>query len=254
MLVSAALSTDLDRRTPSRERATPAPRRGATVPARLRLVAPVATAAASEQSTLLALLGRIGDGDERALARFDALTRSKVHGIALAILRDHHDTEEAVGDVYMQVWHRAIDYSEERSSVVGWLTTIARSRAFDQLRKRRRREGSDAATRAGRGALDAIAGTDAIVPDETMSHAERAEAARLAHRLLGALPPLQRRLLEHAYFEELTQREMAELTGLPLGTVKSHVRRSLLALRERFAAARDDAASPTPARDVVTFA
>ncbi|MFY2764628.1 sigma-70 family RNA polymerase sigma factor [Arenimonas sp. MALMAid1274] len=154
------------------------------------------------------------------------LALGRVYAVALRVLRQPQDAEEVVGDVFLQVWDKAVSYCPERGAVMAWLLTLAWSRSVDRLRRQRRQrlesplhpEGQEAAYTPGE---DDPA--DLII--------DRLSQVQALERAYGALTPIQRTVLELAYREDLSQPEIAQRTGLPLGTVKSHARRGLAALR-----------------------
>lgn len=161
--------------------------------------------------------------DETALADFHDATLSRAYGIALRITRNPADAEEAAMDAYLQVWRDADSYRAELGSPLGWLLTIVRSRALDRLRRRDRAESHPEP--------DTLA-TELLAPDDDPDELLHASARNsVLQRALAGLPALQRQLVGLAFLRDLSHGEIAELTALPLGTVKSHLRRALLCLR-----------------------
>ena len=170
-------------------------------------------------------LARIRAGDARALAALYDATAERVYAIALRATGDTSDAEEAAADVYAQVWRRADRYDPARGSVLAWLSVLAHSRAIDRRRRRgdvARVTGDDAAS-----ALDQ-AGT----ADDTADLVAALDEGSRVRAAMAALSPAQRRLVGLAFLEGLSHPEIAARTGLPLGTVKSHIRRGLEALRQ----------------------
>lgn len=147
-----------------------------------------------------------------------------VYSLALRIVRETGDAEDVTQEVFAYVWSEAARFNAERGSVAAWLTILARSRSLDRLRRRR-----------SRGGLPPPSDSVGEIPDPAPSvelmaaSAEQAGAARLA---LDALPDEQRTTLELAYYEGLTQTEIAERTHTPLGTVKTRIRSGLQRIRE----------------------
>jgi RNA polymerase sigma-70 factor (ECF subfamily) len=171
-------------------------------------------------------LRRLAAGDGDAAARlYDRHVRA-VYSLALRIVNDEGDAEDVVQEVFAQAWRQAARYDASRGAVVAWLLMMARSRAIDKLRSARARPDS-------RGVDDprAIDEMPAVVRDAP-SRIIDAENARLAQRALAELPLLQRLVIELAYYEGLTQREIADRLEQPLGTVKSRLRLGLLKLRD----------------------
>ena len=190
------------------------------------LPSPSAPVADPDEAQLVALIGRIRSGDAEALGALYDLALGRVYALALRVLRQPQDAEEVVSDVFLQVWDRAISYCPERGAVMSWLMTLTWSRAVDRLRRGRRQRLEQP--------LHPDAPEDAYMPGEDEVApvlVERLDQAQAIQRAFATLTPAQRRVLELAYQEELSQPEIAQRTGLPLGTVKSHARRGLAALR-----------------------
>ena len=142
-------------------------------------------------------------------------------GVALRVLRERADAEEVLQETFIEVWRRAREYAPSRGSVEAWLLTIARTRAIDRLR-----------SRAARGRMaEAVSAEPAqAVPKLPDMLSATAEDAMRVQAALCALPVEQRMALELAYWEGLSQTEIATRTGQPLGTVKTRVRLALLKL------------------------
>ncbi len=170
----------------------------------------------------LSLVRRMAGGDERALGELYARWARSVHAAVLRIVGDPENAEEIVEATFWQAWQQASRYEPTRGAVSTWLITIGRSRALDLLRARRRsREDVVVSPRA-------LAEIPAQTGDPAM-HAEALERRRFVLLALSDLPPEQRQVLELSYFAGLSQAEIADRTGLPLGTVKT---RSRLAMRK----------------------
>lgn len=168
------------------------------------------------------LLHSVARGDEGALARLYDRYRSILFGILVRILNSREEAEDVLQEVFLQVWRRAADFDEQRGRPFTWLVTLARSRAIDRLRvlAARQRLADSAAQELPKEASDAA--TDTL-------HAEQKE---IVARALADLPEEQRRTLKLAYFEGLTQSEIAAKLGTPLGTVKTRMRSGMMKLRE----------------------
>ena len=170
-----------------------------------------------------ALIGRMAGGDQEALAALYDATSPMVHGLAVRILHDEPAAEDVTIDVYMQAFRRASRYDAARGSPLTWLFTFARSRAIDRLRseaQRRRRELP----------LETIE----MAPETAADPAESTlagESRRAVHAAMTALTPEQRRAIELAYYSGMSHSEIAQVLGEPLGTVKTRIRRGMLALR-----------------------
>lgn len=168
-----------------------------------------------------ALIERILAGDESAMGELYDRYSGVVYGIALRVLADTMAAEDVLQEVFLRLWRNPQAFNAERGRLAPWLAVIARHRAIDQLRKRPREEDIS----------ELPVSTGVNLEDE----AAQKIAAEKVREVLTQLPPEQRKLLEMAYFEGLTQSEIAGRTGEPLGTVKTRIRSGLLALRKAFA-------------------
>ncbi|MES2123387.1 MAG: sigma-70 family RNA polymerase sigma factor [Gemmatimonadota bacterium] len=181
----------------------------------------------SDDSTLVLAMTK---GDATAMSTLYDRYAPNLLGLALRITREQADAEEVVVDTFAQAWREASRFEAGRGSVAAWLATIARSRALDSIRSRTRRGRlSDAAAAEG-AATDAPAmGAPLASPVANVIADEQSRRIRDA---LMELPDSQRAALDLAYFEGLSQSEIAERLGEPLGTVKTRVRLGLRKLRE----------------------
>ncbi|HYG81713.1 MAG TPA: sigma-70 family RNA polymerase sigma factor [Pyrinomonadaceae bacterium] len=175
-----------------------------------------------EQATDVETLRAIAGGDEQALAALYDRYRLILFGLILRILHSQPEAEDVLQEVFLQVWRRASDFDETRGRPFTWLVTLARSRAIDRLRSTSARERT--ADEAARALPDSIS--------DAASDAVKSEQGEIVRRALAELPEEQRRALLLAYFEGLTQTEIAERLGAPLGTVKTRMRSGLIKLRE----------------------
>lgn len=184
-----------------------------------------------------ALLQRIAAGDEQALGALYDRWSPLVFSLCVHVLGDDDEAEEAVEETFWQAWRQAARYDTTRGAVSTWLTTIARSRALDRLRAKRRRQ-EDAMSDLSETKRAAVEET-ARRGDDPASGAEVSERRALVRQALLALPPEQREVLELAYFRGLSQTEIAERTGQPLGTIKTRVRLAMEKLRDRLGILRE---------------
>ena len=168
------------------------------------------------------LIRRLKVRDESALAElYDALA-PWVLGLASRILQDDAEAEEVLGDVFVQVWRRIDQHEASRGPLVPWVLSIARNRALDALRRRRRWWRKAERWGAAQRLEDDPA--DDSVPGWPVH--------REVHAALAALPEEQRRVVLLAYFEGLTHSEIARRTGQPLGTVKTRLQLGLRKLTQ----------------------
>lgn len=171
------------------------------------------------------LVGRMAAGDTQALRELYRRLSPLVHALACQITGTEQDGEEVLVDTFHQAWSQASRYDPSRASVTGWLVNIARSRGLDLLRTRRRwQRRKEAAAEPGA----AFPHPPASDPETEAMHGEW--RARLAEAV-RALPPDQKRAVELAYFEGLTQQEISDRLGQPLGTVKTRIRLAMEKIR-----------------------
>ena len=197
--------------------------------------AAVARGVAQAQSALgdEALIGRIADGDQTALAalydRFGAIA----FGLALRVARDSTFAEEAVQDAFLSVWRSASKFDRKRGSARTWLLMLVHRRAVDLVKRSARRREQPVA----------------IPPEEaTVSIAESAEVRAERRRVQAALqglPTRQRQALELAYYGGYSQSEIARMLSVPVGTIKSRMYGGLGQLREHL---RDPDSRTTPTK------
>ena len=174
------------------------------------------------QTTDSEILRAIAGGDEQALSALYDRYRLILFGLILRILHNQPEAEDVVQEVFLQVWRKASDFDEARGRPFTWLVTLARSRAIDRLRALGSRERT--AIEAARDVTDNIS--------DAADDAVKAEQGETVRRALAELPEEQRRTLVLAYFEGLTQSEIAARLNSPLGTVKTRMRSGMIKLRE----------------------
>lgn len=198
----------------------PAPRR---LPIRLNQAAvrDVMTNALEERVRLYEMLERVGAEDRDALGDLYRMTSARLFGICLRICGDRSSAEDVLHEVYTIVWKRAAGFEAGPASPIAWLATIARNRSIDWVRAHGRRT-----MRPIEDALDVADDT----PDQTVA-AEQAETARRLYECLEELHAPQRDAIRTAFVDGMTYAEIADARGVPLGTMKSWVRRGLLQLR-----------------------
>jgi RNA polymerase sigma-70 factor (ECF subfamily) len=171
----------------------------------------------------VALLRRISEGDSRAFDEIYTLWSPMLYGLLCKILEDPREAEDALQEGFLHLWRKADTYDPSRSSPTTWAYMIFRNKAIDRLRSRERR---------GRG-MERIAGEEsgiasvAVDPGEDAESQERREAVKAA---LESIPADQREAVSMAFFSGMTQTEIAQKLGAPLGTIKARIRRGLLKL------------------------
>jgi RNA polymerase sigma-70 factor, ECF subfamily len=159
-------------------------------------------------------------GNEESLKLLYESTVARLHALAFAIVRNPADAEEVVCATYVQAWESAAQFNRERGSVIAWLTMMCRSRALDLLRRERLRNKSKEA--------EALAPDPEATADDLIHLTEQASRV---HAALLLLTPERRQLVSLAFLRDLTHQEIAERLSMPLGTVKSHLRRAFAQLR-----------------------
>jgi RNA polymerase sigma factor (sigma-70 family) len=168
------------------------------------------------------LLAGLGSGDPDAAADFIRRFQRRVFGLTLSILRDRAAAEEAAQESFVRAWRYASAYDPRRGTVAAWLLTIARNVSINMLPTRR---------------FDPIDPEVLLALEARRPHDDRAEAqvvdAELLREPLAGLPGDQRRALVLAAFYGFTAREISELDGVPLGTVKTRIRSAMLKLRSQ---------------------
>jgi RNA polymerase sigma-70 factor, ECF subfamily len=174
------------------------------------------------QTADVALLTSIAGGDEQALAQLYDRYRGILFGLLVRILNSREEAEDVLQEVFLQVWRQAAHFDEKRGKPFTWLVTLARSRGIDRLRSL--------------AARDRVAQASAREASEEVSDAAidtfRSEQRELVTSVLAQLPEEQKRPLELAYYDGLTQSEIAAKLGAPLGTVKTRMRSGMIKLRE----------------------
>jgi RNA polymerase sigma-70 factor (ECF subfamily) len=178
-------------------------------------------ASPAERDELNRLLIATGRNDQKAFAELYKRTSSKLFGVCLRMLHDRGEAEEVLQETYTTVWRRAASFDAEKASAITWLITLSRNKAIDRLRQHREE------------LLDDPSRLDEAVDGQPTPAADaetRQEYQRLQH-CLDELEPQQRDSVREAFFTGATYNELATRCMVPLGTMKSWIRRSLMQLR-----------------------
>lgn len=197
---------------------------GAQPPAGPPAAAPSRLQPAATEAQLANWIAAIGQRDEKALACLYDATVSRVHGLVLKIVRKSALAEEVVEDTFFQVWRQALRLDATRGAPMAWLLGMARSRAIDGLRREARFQAQSLDLDCMAEVVDGAPAADELL-DVARGHAD-------LHQALMMLNAQPRQLVALAFFRGLSHEEIAHQTQLPLGTVKSQIRRALLLLRQ----------------------
>lgn len=168
------------------------------------------------------LLERVTRGNEQAMAALFDRYSKVVYSVALRVLRDPAAAEDVLQEVFMQIWRNPAGFETARGSLGGWLAVVARNRSIDVLRRKR--------------PTDPVEGMGLASNYNLADEAERNNMMERARSVMIELPLEQRKTLEMAFFDGLTHTEIAEMTGEPLGTVKTRIRSALTSLRKAMTA------------------
>jgi RNA polymerase sigma factor (sigma-70 family) len=187
-------------------------------------ISEISQSEAAAVRNLAALIERMRTGQERALEELYDATVGKLYALASAILRSAEDAEEVVCETYAYAWSNAARFDANRANALGWLLMLCRSRALDRLRQRR----------ATSSALDVVAlrQSENESGDQPYDILSLMQQRSTVHAALEQLTPERRQLVSLAFLQGMSHQEIADAMRLPLGTVKSHVRRALTQLRE----------------------
>lgn len=178
--------------------------------------------AAAARARLVEALMATGAADREAFRRVYALTSAKLFGICLRICGDRQAAEDVLHDVYITIWQRAGAYQPGRASPISWLATIARNRAIDWRRAKGARPVAEV------GEAEAIPSGEPSALERLLDEENEGKL----HTCLEGLDDPQRGAIRTAFFDGLTYAELAVRQGVPIGTMKSWVRRGLIRLRK----------------------
>lgn len=184
--------------------------------------APITPATSSDPATLMRLISAVALGDQQAYRRLYDATSPKLFAIALRILRDESRAEDVLQDSFVNVWNGAAGYNPSLSAPMTWMVTIVRNRALDYIRR------TDHRTVELDDDLEAVLESDRPTPQDLAS---RGQDAVSLQRCLKRLDAGQRQAIAFAYFQGLTHSELAATLRIPIGTVKTWIRRGLEKMR-----------------------
>ena len=168
----------------------------------------------------VSLLLLVQRGDEAAMASLFDRYSKVVYSVSLRVLRDPAAAEDVLQEIFLQIWRNPDSFVATRGTLGGWLAVVSRNRSIDALRRKRPTEQVD----------------EMLLPSgyDLGEEAVRNGMMDKARIIMQQLPPEQKKTLEMAFFDGLTHSEIAEMTGDPLGTVKTRIRSALLTLRKAF--------------------
>ena len=172
-----------------------------------------------------ALIRRMVEADETALGALYDRWVGSLYSLVLHLLQDRDEAEDVVEETFWQAWRKADSYEPAKGAVSTWLLTIGRRKALDRIRARKRQREEP----IGNERSFADYPSSSPGPSDDVEGAELRESVRAA---LSELPPEQREVLELGYFKGMSQTEIADATGQPLGTVKTRMRLAMQKLRE----------------------
>ena len=180
----------------------------------------------NSDTTLIALIDRVALADEKALRELYELTSSKLYGVAVRVVTNREWAEDVLQEAFINIWKIAGDYKATLSPPMAWMALVVRSRGLDFLRRR-------ASERADRMQEldDVISDTVAGDSPNPMDVAQASQQAMALHNCLSKLDNKQREVVSLAYMRDMSHGELAEQLKLPLGTVKTWIRRGLEQLR-----------------------
>ncbi|TAM95203.1 MAG: sigma-70 family RNA polymerase sigma factor [Rhodanobacteraceae bacterium] len=174
----------------------------------------------ADPAQLVELLRACADGDQVAFAKLYQRTSGKLFGVCLRMLRERGEAEDALQDLYINVWRRAASFDSSLATAMTWLITLARNQCIDRLRRHREEPLDDTAAQR---IIDPGLGPPAS--------SEAGEERRRLEHCLDMLADQQRQAVRAAFFTGATYNQLANCLGVPLATMKSWIRRSLIRLR-----------------------
>lgn len=178
-----------------------------------------------KNSDLVQILLAMAEGDRSAMHRLYVRTSRELYSLCFSFIQNREASEDVLHEVYLKAWNRAVSYDQTKGTPMAWLTRIARNCAIDWIRAQKRRNTTGDET------LVFLADEGENAEDMLI----RVEQSEDVKRQVESLASADADLIRSAYLRGMTYSEVAEMTGLPLGTVKTRIRRGLRILRERMA-------------------
>ena len=190
------------------------------------------------------LMQAIIERDQASLNQLYGRYRVLINKIVMEILPNEADAEEALQDVFMEIWSRAANFDVRKGKPLGWIICMARRRAIDHYRKiRRRADASEKLRQEGESGNGNIPGVESAVPVNSgggQNAAATSDLRAFLSDVILSLPEEQGRVIRLSYFEEMSQREIAMKTGIPLGTIKTRLDLALRKLANKFVPLREE--------------
>ena len=184
----------------------------------------------SDEELMEGILAR----EQHALDALYARYRPLISKIVMEILPNEADAEEALQDVFMEIWSRAANFDVHKGKPLGWIICMARRRAIDHYRKiRRRAEANEKLRLNGEGESGMAANGQPVTVAVHEDLAGASDLRKFLTRMIGSLPEEQGRVIHLSYFKDLSQREIALRTGIPLGTIKTRLDLALRKLAQK---------------------
>ncbi|MGH8124923.1 MAG: sigma-70 family RNA polymerase sigma factor [Rhodanobacteraceae bacterium] len=174
----------------------------------------------AERDELIQLLQQSSGHDKQAFAELYKRTSSKLFGVCVCMLRERGEAEDALQNTFLTIWRRAGSFDPARATVMTWLITLTRNQCIDRLRQHRDAQ------------LDQVVADNLVDPAPgPAAHGQASEQRQRLERCLDTLAGQQKSAVRAAFFSGATYNELAERGGVPLATMKSWIRRSLVRLR-----------------------
>ena len=185
---------------------------------------------ATDEELMQAIIAR----EQTALGQLYARYRPLISKIVLEILPNEADAEEAIQDVFMEIWNRAANFDARKGKPLGWIICMARRRAIDHYRKiRRRAEASEKLRVESDDTQGAIANGLPMIAPVTKDLPAASDLRGFLKNIIGSLPVEQGQVIHLSFFKEMSQREIASKTGIPLGTIKTRLDLALRKLTQK---------------------